>query len=161
MLSHLISPPINLVDPIRMKYGRTSKLPPTKNTGSYPIDSIFVSNNLSNIIRGGWLEFGVGVSDHRILYVDSDMHVLLGRHKNKTSVRQIRRLQCNDPRTVQKFNERLEQHYRTLKMTEKLEAFHSNLTLSIISAKLNELHSIDRLNTQLVLNAEKKCRKSV
>ena len=46
-------------------------------------------------------------------------------------------------------------------MTEKLEAFHSNLTLSIISAKLNELHSIDRLNTQLVLNAEKKCRKSV
>ena len=71
---------------------------------SYPIDGIFVSPELIDIVRGGWLELGEGFSDHRILYFDIDMHQLLGKHKNSTAVRSIRRLQCNDPRTVKTYN---------------------------------------------------------
>lgn len=106
--SHLISEPLNLVDPIRQKYPSTTALPPTTTMGSYPIDSIFVSPELTNIIRGGWLELGEGFSDHRILYFDIDMLQLLGKHKNSTAVRNIRRLQCNDPRTVKAYNSILE-----------------------------------------------------
>ena len=58
--SHLISEPLSLVDPIRSKYASNNPLPPTTNTGSYPIDSIFVSPQLSDIVRGGWLELGEG-----------------------------------------------------------------------------------------------------
>ena len=88
--THLISEPLSLVDPFAQSI----------NTGSYPIDSIFVSPQLSDIVRGGWLELGEGYIDHRVLYFDIDMYKFLGKHKNFTTTKKIRRLQCNDPRTV-------------------------------------------------------------
>ena len=48
--SHLVSDPLSLIDPIRAKYPTTNPLPPTTNTGSYHIDSIFVSQQLSDIV---------------------------------------------------------------------------------------------------------------
>ena len=108
--SHLTSAPLNLVDPIRAKYPSTTPLPPPPTTkGSYPIDGIFMSPEISDIVKGGWLELGVGYNDHRILYIDVDMFKFLGKHKNSTAAHKIRRLQCRDPRTVNAYNKCLEQ----------------------------------------------------
>ena len=79
--SHLTTKSLNLIDPIRAKYHITSPLPPTTTTGSYPIDGIFVSPELMDIICGGWLELGEGYSDRRVLYFDVDMNKFLGKHK--------------------------------------------------------------------------------
>ena len=65
---HLSSEPLSLVDPIRYRYGNLTSLPPTANTGSYPIDSIFVSSALTDIERGGWFPLGEGGGDHRVLF---------------------------------------------------------------------------------------------
>ena len=46
---------LGLVDPIRKLHQNVTKPPPTSKTGSVPIDSIFVSKQLSKISRGGWL----------------------------------------------------------------------------------------------------------
>lgn len=57
---HLTQKDLHLADPIRARYGNLDRLPPTNNSGGYPIDSIFVTPDLMNIKRGGWLEFGKG-----------------------------------------------------------------------------------------------------
>ena len=46
---HLTQKDLNLADPIRAKYQQLDRLPPTNNTGSKPIDSIFVSPDLMHI----------------------------------------------------------------------------------------------------------------
>ena len=89
---HLTQKDLHLADPIRARYGNLDRLPPTNNSGGYPIDSIFVTPDLMNIKRGGWLEFGKGYSGHRVIYIDIGAHILLGRHKNSTAPKIIRRL---------------------------------------------------------------------
>ena len=78
---HLTQKELHLQEPIRSKYGNLDRLPPTNNSGSSPIDSIFVSPDLMHIKRGGWLEFGEGYSDHRVLYFDIETHEFFGNHK--------------------------------------------------------------------------------
>ena len=156
---HLTTRELKLADPIRAKYQRLDKLPPTNNTGSKPIDSIFVSADLMDISRGGWLEFGEGFSDHRVLYFDISMHLLLGSHKNSTAPKNIRRLQCRDPRTVKRFNDILDKQYTHHNMLERLEEFENTVQFPIQEADMLPLIRLDRLNTQLIRHAEKNCRK--
>ena len=156
---HLTSAPLSLIDPIRDKYGTTRSLPPTHNTGSYPVDSIFVTQDLQNTVRGGWLKFGEGVGDHRVLYIDINMSTLLGRHKNTTAVKQIRRLQCGDPRTVKSFNDRLEKQYAFHHLPHNIEPFLTCTSVPNNEESFQQLVRIDRNNTQLIKHSEKRCRK--
>ena len=122
---HLVSMPLFLRDLIREKYHHGQALPPTQENGSYPIDSIFVSSDIPNIVKGGWLRFGDGVGDYRPLFVDIDIKRLLGKHKNTTQPYQIRRLQCQNKRTVTKYNELLERQYQQHhNVLRKLDTFH-------------------------------------
>ena len=156
---HLTQKDLNLAEPIRAKYQQLDRLPPTNNTGSKPIDSIFVSPDLMHISRGGWLEFGKEYSDHRVLYMDIDMHTLLGKHKNTTAHQTIRRLQCKDPRTVDRYNSILAKQYEHHNMIERLTAFENNVAYPISEQELLPLIKLDNLNTQLIRHAEKNCRK--
>ena len=126
-------------------------MPPTTNTGSYPIDSIFVSPTLSDIVRGGWLELG----DHRALYFDIDMYKFLGKHKNSTAAKKIRRLQCNDPRTVNVFNDRLERQYKFHNVHHKLQQLENEIHTTPTQAQLQALLRLENINTQLIQHAEK------
>lgn len=156
---HLISDPISLVDPIRFRHFNGDDLPPTNEKGSYPIDAIFVSNSLWHISRGGWLRFGEGVGDHRPLYIDIQIKKLIGRYKNLTCPHRVRRLQCNDPRTVHKFNCLLEQQYKHHNTKRKLREFHSHRSDNISPADFERLCRIDKVSTSAVRFAEKRCRK--
>lgn len=157
--SHLVSTPLNLIEPIRAKYPTSNTLPHSTNTGSYPIGGIFVSPELSNITRGEWLELGEDFSDHRILFFDIDMFQLLGRHKNFTAVRTIRRLQCNDPRTVHAYNSILERQYQFHNDANKLAGLDATIKDMPTSQQLVALNKLDRINTQLIKHAERRCRK--
>ena len=99
------------MDPIRFRHSSVSILPPTFEGGSHPIDAIFVTPRLLDIDCGGYLRFGDGVGDHRPLFIDISVKKLIGRFKNVISPHKIRRLQCQDPRTVNKYNALLEQQY--------------------------------------------------
>lgn len=157
--SHLTAEPLNLVDPIRSKYPTDQPLPPTTTKGSYPIDGIFMSPEIADIVRGGWLELGVGFSDHRILYIDVDMFKFLGKHKNSTAPHKIRRLQCRDPRTIHAFNTCLEKQYKYHNVHNKLTLLDTAITTQPTQEQLAALYRLDNINTQLIIHAEKKCRK--
>lgn len=122
---HLVSAPLFLTDPIRTKYDIAGILPPTQENGSYPIAAIFVSQDVGDIVKGGWLKFGDGVGDHRPLYIDISIKTLLGKYKNMIYPHRIRRLQCNNTSTVQRYNSLLERHYDHHNTLSKRNEFHA------------------------------------
>ena len=71
----------------------------------------------------------------------------------------MRRLQCNDPRTVHKFNCLLEQQYKHHNTKRKLREFHSHRSDNISPADFERLCRIDKVSTSAVRFAEKRCRK--
>lgn len=68
-------------------------------------------------------------------------------------------MQCRDPRTVDRFNEILEKHYEHHKFLERLNHFEAGVQYLITEDQMLPLIKLDRLNTQLIRNAVKKCRK--
>ena len=101
----------NLVDPIRKIYAkRNSTLPPTSlTTGSVPIDIIFVSLQLENISRGGLHGIENSIGDHRTLYIDIPINELLGEDQFHIHRSSARRLICDQPKIVAKYNSLLNQ----------------------------------------------------
>ena len=92
-----------LVYPIREMYSKKNQiLPPTSLTGSVPIDSIFVSPNMKNIVRGGWIQVEKSVGDHRSLYIDIPIKSLLGESKFTIHRHTARRLIRDHPKIVEK-----------------------------------------------------------
>lgn len=112
-----------------------------------------------NIKRGGWLEFGEGYSEHRILYFDINSHILLERKKNSSAPRVVIRLHCRDPRTVDRYDTILEQQYQHHNFMAHLEAFECSVSYPIEETDMMPLIKLDRLNTQIVRHAKKKCKK--
>lgn len=149
----------NLVDPIRAMYPATRPSPTYHRNRSYPIDSVFVSRRLRHIHKGGWLRFGEGIGDHRVIYMDTPMSLLLGENKSQTPPRHIRRLKCNDPKVVRRFNMLLEEQYRTHNTLERIEALNRSFHIPLTESEQFELEKIDRISTCAVLYADKRCRK--
>ena len=101
----LVGEKCGLVDPIRLKYAHLTPPPTYHRIRSYPIDSVFVSQKLRRIDVGGWIGSGEGIGDHRVIYIDVPTQLLLGENKFTIAPPQVRRLKCDDPRIVNKFNQ--------------------------------------------------------
>ena len=73
-----------------------------RNFSNVPIDGIYCSNNIQ-ASRCGYLPFGFGMGDHRILYMDLDKQSFLGGNLFKIERPQVRRLKCTGFRIQQNF----------------------------------------------------------
>ena len=71
----------------------------------------------------------------------------------------MRRLKCGNERSVQKYNQILAQQYDHHNTFKKLEDFRTNMSNPVSENDKKKLFAIDRVCTQAVLHAEKKCRK--
>jgi len=152
----------DLVDPIRQLHSNNGVIPPpTSKTGSTPIDSIFVSRPLQHIHKGGWLKLGKGVGDHRPLYIDIPVRVLFGEDKFKIHRHEMRRLKCDNPNLVKKFNQLLLKQLIHEKTHTKLATLRWNLQSGCLTKEecTKSLIKIDNSIQHSVLYAEKKCRK--
>ena len=155
----LVGDKCKLIDPIRRKFG-TANAPPTYHrNNSYPIDSVFVSKRLRHITYGGWLRFGEGIGDHRVIYIDLPVQLLLGENKFVIPPPSVRRLKCNDPRVVDRFNTILEEQYRQHKTLTRIEHLNQTFHIPLNETEQIELEKIDRISTFAVRHADKKCRK--
>ena len=151
-----------LVDPIRERYQKKDQqLPATSLTGSKPIDSIFVSASLQNIVRGGWIKLEDSIGDHRSIFIDIPIQTLLGENPFHIHRSTARRLVCDQPQVVDKYNQLLVeqlQNQHTFEQYERIQEQYGNNEISNdeYSIKLNKL---DRSITNSIRFAEKKCRK--
>ena len=149
----------NLIDPIRNRFGSTNVPPTYHRNNTYPIDSVFVSRKLQHITAGGWLRFGEGIGDHRVIYIDIPMQLLLGENKFAIPPPQVRRLKCNDLRIVDRFNTILEEQYKRHKTLDRIERFNRTFHVPLTDIEQTEIKKLDRISTFAVRHADKKCRK--
>ena len=151
-----------LVDPIRSIYQKdNTTLPPTSLTGSNPIDSIFVSPQLQDIVRGGWIQVEKSIGDHRALFIDVPIETILGEDPFTIHRNTARRLICNQPKIVERYNKLLNRqlsHQHTFKKFREFEEAYKSTNIST-STYMNMLNKIDSSITNSILHAERKCRK--
>ena len=152
-----------LIDPIReMHHDGKSILPPTSLTGSVPIDGIFVSPALQHISKGGWMSIDESIGDHRALFIDIPLKVLLGENPFQIHRHTARRLVCDKPKVVEKFNkllrQQLESQYTIYQFNSFMEKYEKKLFRNSKEA-IECLNKIDRSITNSIKFAEKKCRK--
>ena len=148
-----------LVDPIRLRFKDTLAPPTYHRNHSFPIDSVFVSRKLRHITKGGWLRFGEGIGDHRAIFLDIPSHILLGEDKFHIPPPQVRRLKCEDPRIVQKFNDLLESQYKQHNVLQRIEQLNRTFHTPLLPHEIVELEKLDNISTFAVKYADKRCRK--
>ena len=151
-----------LIDPIRNRFhNKNHPLPATSLTGSAPIDSIFVSPSLQNITRGGWLKIEDSIGDHRTIFVDIPIKTLLGENPFHIHRNTARRLVCEQPKVVEKYNKLLNQQLENQGTFQQ----HNKVLYLFQNGNINEPEMIRRINkidssiTNSILYAEKRCRK--
>ena len=132
-----------------------SRAPATHNRGILPIDSIYISAGL-NSSQSGFTPFLEPVSDHRATWIDFGWNQLLGHHPLLIKRPSVRRLQCDNPFTVRKYNDLLHKYCKDSHLEEQL----ANLTLNTNQITLQaEINRLDSMHTESMLNAERQCRK--
>ena len=152
----------NLIDPICNIYNRKDNiLPPTSLTGRVPIDSIFVSPQLQNITRGGWINIEGQKGDHRSLYIDIPIIDLLGENPFHILRNSAKRLICDQPKIISKYNTELNQQLKLQKTFKKFNFLYMKIKEGTISDEyaIILLNEIDNSITNSVRYAEKRCRK--
>ncbi len=95
---------------------------PTYNRGATPIDAIYASPGLLLGASGGYLEFEDGLlSNHRGLWLDLRKEILWGGKDNLCVGGHARRLKCEDPHVVKKYNKHLLASIQKFKLLEKVD----------------------------------------
>jgi hypothetical protein len=77
--------------------------PETFSGGSMPIDEIFCSSSLQ-VQAAGYLQHGQATGDHRPIWIDVTTDSFLGADRQPLPSYKARRLKCQDPRIVVKYN---------------------------------------------------------
>ena len=129
----------HLIDPIRTKHKNKQPPPTYHRNNNYPIDSVFISPKLRHIDAGGWLRFGEGIGDHRVIYIDIPSQLLLGENKFTIIPPQVLRLKCDDPRVVRKYNEILEKQYQQHNTLQRIETLNQTFHTPMLPEEIVEL----------------------
>jgi len=150
---------LHLVEAISTLHGPAQK--PTHQRGRRAIDGIYMSRSLLHGARGGFLQFGdVMGSDHRAVWVDISADIVGMKHQDPITSPARRRLKCQDPRIIQKYNQEL----LKVVMAEGWEQRMSTLFEAAANNKwsaglLTEYNALDQEFTKAKLAAELGCRK--
>ena len=147
-----------LIDPIKLKHSHLDP-PIIQNRGSYQIDGIFVSPKLRNIIRGGWTAFGDGIGDHRAGFIDIRVNDIVGAHKLDIIPRNARRLTCEDPRTMSRYNNHLKSQAKQHNLLSRAIKLQESATFPPNQEQIEELEDLHERRAQFAQEAERKCRK--
>ena len=137
-----------------------SNAPPTYNRGSTPIDGIFVTSTLLHHVKTGYLAFGEAVpSDHRCLWVDIPFAIAFGHNLPPIVYARARRLQCGDPRIVQRYTSLYSAFLNFHNLPSRAFALQAQCHSPLTPAEASEWEAIDHLRLQGMLYAETHCRK--
>ena len=131
----------------------------TYHRGSKPIDSIFVSSSIRQVVGCGYLPFGYFMSDHRLLWADFPEEVLLGFNLPTVLAPRARKLQCGDPRISTKWNQLYKQHLQSVQLPTRVVKLEAEMNLPLSSQQQQEYNEIMRVRREAIAHADKHCRK--
>ena len=116
--------------------------PATQDTGSRPIDAIMVTPMLTQIERGGWLQFGASVGDHRPAFIDVNLKMLIEKNKYEIATPKARRLQVGNYNSLKKYLRYVEGQFRK----ENLLAKVLGITKRIMNKEKVDVYEIEMLD---------------
>ena len=130
--------------------------PKTFISGSKQIDAIWCSEGLE-IESASFLPFHFGIGDHRAIAVDIPISIITGVKKVKVQVPSMRRLNTSKYECTVKYVQILTSYLSKHKVKRKIEDWVKNNKTSLVDK--DSLDAIDRVITEGMIHAEKKCRK--
>ena len=153
----------NMRDALRQRHdGSTSEnrpTPATYNRGSTTLDAIFVTPSLV-CTHCGYLEYGQFTpSDHRAPWIDITYQVAYGNKIPEIVRAHARRLKCDDPRIVNKFNGDYAKYLKQHKLGEKVQQLRQQLSGELTKEQQLEYERIDKKRSEGAPYAESRCRK--
>ena len=131
--------------------------PNTHIEGSYPIDGIFASP-LVRMVRGGYSEFHLDASDHRMIWVDVSSTRLFGHHIHSSIQPRARRLNSNNPGAVNKFMKSFKRHCSNLQIHRRAIQLDNAVHLSLSMVQRQQLEELDKDIVEGILEADRRCR---
>ena len=145
---------LGLKEAILHRHGRY-KAPKTYIDGSYPIDALFVTPALLDF-PCGYLDWEF---DHRGLWIELPMPVVLGQIMPPIIRPQARRLNTRDPRVVVAYTTELLFQLDKHNFDERVRALDLAVGTTISPAQQLEYNTLDQIKCTATLYAEKRCRK--
>ena len=155
-LSRLLQgPDLAMVDAVRLR----SQLPGphTFTRGTRQIDGAWITPDV-DVAAACFLPFYFGVGDHRAILLDIPQHCLLGGSVHKIVRPTARRLQCNRHEILSKYNNLMEIYSAKHALQRKIYSLFPP-TFPASPATIQIMESVDRVITDGMTHAEKKCRR--
>ena len=131
---------------------------PTHARGSRTIDAIFASPGII-ATKGGFLGFSTFPSDHRLLWCDLSVSMLFDTPQVSITPHNRRRLQCEDPRIVNKFTKKYESLLLQHRLPTDLQTLLQSISGPLNPSQQQEYERLDKLRVRSMLQAEQTCRK--
>jgi len=112
-------------------------------------------------IQLGYLAFGEGIpSNHRLIWVNIPVAALGWLTPPEMVPLKARRLKCEDPRIVTRYNQDLEKALNLSNLPDRLQALEKSVAGHRLTRKQQKLlEAIDEETTKAKLTAEQMCRK--
>jgi hypothetical protein len=136
------------------KHGQSG--PSTYARGTKPVDAIWVLSSLRHS-ECGYLPFGS--FDHRPLFIDLPSHLVFGSSALPAVRPQAQRLQLEDPRIVQRYQDRLRTRIRQHRLISRAAVLYAGKTSPPTEAQVAEYNAIDKVREEAMKEADKRCRK--
>ena len=132
--------------------------PATWFRGSKQIDAIWATKDIG-IIRAAFLPFWFGIGDHRSIFFDVRAEDLLQQSTVKVKIPAMRRLKCDSPLILRKYQDRLEDLWRQHRIPEKLQwlSVHGATLTDRVWSEMSE--KVDHQKRELMQAAESRCRR--
>ena len=132
--------------------------PATWFRGRHQIDGVFATAGVE--CHGArFLPFWAGIGDHRAIVVDIPLQSLIGEQLLKIVRPPARRLQCSQAQVRQRYVNVLREQFEIHRIYEKTAALYQSATYPPPPGFAKAAEALDRIRTQLMIHAEKVCRK--
>ena len=152
---------LDMREVVRAKHPDLPRIPTFKRgdrTGSNQIDGVFATSDI-RIDTGTWLAFHKFIGDHRTAVIDIPWKVLLGEDMLKIVRPQARRLSCNIPKAKNRYEQKFLEQAKDHKILPKLHAVYKRANGPLSPEQKEEMERIDHVRKELMIAAEKRCRK--
>lgn len=131
--------------------------PPTCNRSrDAPLDAIFAPESFK-CWRGGLLSFDYLEGDHRGIWCDLPVELLLGYNMQHPAHPKARWLKTIDPRVRKKYTKLLHRHLQKEHIYERMAKLHQSMTQRILPTDILQFEELDQNITNAMEMAERKC----
>ena len=134
-----------------------NEAPATYKRGANPIDGLYVSRSLRGL-KCGYLPFHEQF-DHRMLWIDIPFSIAFGHNISETVRVSARRLKCEDPRIVKKYQDCLKVYLSRYNMLEEARWLQSRATFPCTRQHEIEYNLLDSIRLEAMMEADRRCRK--